>query len=422
MTVLAIILATVGSAALTLSTRVLIGHRRRSAPQQVEQQILCEAPSPDDKLTCELELGHWGWHQASGSEWFGAAWDVDEYGDTQAAPTQAAPEPSEPVAATSGTGKPYTVGPMGNRRPNPEWYDWGQNCQPRFRPYPPKPPTPPTRLAAAPKETTAGVGSRAAVWGSLGGVAALILTVIAFVGSTDGSRFSQSQPSTTVATVTAFTTTVVTTTVTPTATPTTASRTYQPTYATTSLAPSVYSPTNTPQVQVGNDEAFLAAIRQTGSVGDGDADDTLIDMAHGTCRSMDDNIAMDTRIENNPGLGFVEAKAEEAGSYRAYGWRDPETLIDLAMQYYCPTLIVTTAANLTPADATFANGWIALKGNILGPLVGVMKPRALAVCRQLQTEPEWQVVDDVDATDHGNNKSWKQEFVDLAMKAYCPAG
>lgn len=51
---------------------------------------LCDAPSPDDALRCNQELGHYGWHSADGSSWFGDQWEVSEYDDTQAAPTVAA--------------------------------------------------------------------------------------------------------------------------------------------------------------------------------------------------------------------------------------------------------------------------------------------------------------------------------------------
>ena len=413
MIVLAIILATVGSAALTLSARVLIGRRRRPAALWVEQQILCEAPSPDDGLKCDLEMSHWGWHSADGSSWFGSEWSTSEYDDTQAGPTQAAPEPKPAPPEPAPEGR--KVGPMGNRRNWYQWHDWGPMAQPRFRPYPMTAEVPRQPMPPAPTGEHQDGTEVVAKW--MFGLAGIFLVMLMTYGCTRVADMgSSNSTSTSVETVTAFTSTVVTTVVTPTTTP----RTYQPTNLAPS--PSIYSPTNTPPVPVGNDAAFLVAVRQTGTVGEGNADDTLIDMAHGTCRSMDANIAMDASIEHNAGLAFAEAKAEEASTYRENGWRSAEKLIDLAMQYYCPNLIVATPANLTPADATFANGWIALKGNVLGPLVGVMEPRALEVCRKLQREPEWQVVDDVDATDHGNNTSWKQAFVDLAKEAYCPGG
>jgi hypothetical protein len=45
--------------------------------------ILCEAPSPDDSLRCDQEIGHLGWHRCNGTEWFGDCWAVSEWADTQ---------------------------------------------------------------------------------------------------------------------------------------------------------------------------------------------------------------------------------------------------------------------------------------------------------------------------------------------------
>jgi len=47
--------------------------------------ILCEAPSPDDSLRCDQEMGHLAWHRCDGTEWYGDSWAVSEWADTQEA-------------------------------------------------------------------------------------------------------------------------------------------------------------------------------------------------------------------------------------------------------------------------------------------------------------------------------------------------
>jgi hypothetical protein len=54
------------------------------------------------------------------------------------------------------------------------------------------------------------------------------------------------------------------------------------------------------------------------------------------------------------------------------------------------------------------------------PATSIMIKKAHAVRAALQTAPEWEVVQDLDARDAGNNGDYKQEFVALAKQSYCP--
>lgn len=59
-------------------------------PKLSTSLIVCEAASPDYSLTCELEIGHPGWHRNAPTAWFWGVWDVYHRTDTKAEPL---PEP-----------------------------------------------------------------------------------------------------------------------------------------------------------------------------------------------------------------------------------------------------------------------------------------------------------------------------------------
>jgi hypothetical protein len=81
---LALILAITGSALLVGSVLTLRQKRSDKGSAEPEWHApLCDAPSPDNQLTCDLEIGHWGWHQNENHTWFGDAWDIDHWADTQ---------------------------------------------------------------------------------------------------------------------------------------------------------------------------------------------------------------------------------------------------------------------------------------------------------------------------------------------------
>jgi hypothetical protein len=86
MLVLALTLAIAGSA-LLVGAVLTFWHTRRTADATeagAEWQLpCCEAPSPDDNLACDQEFGHSGWHRYGTESWFGDAWDVDHWADTQ---------------------------------------------------------------------------------------------------------------------------------------------------------------------------------------------------------------------------------------------------------------------------------------------------------------------------------------------------
>lgn len=99
--------------------------QRKMKPEPT--MLTCEAPSPDNQLICDLEIGHWGWHRNAETEWFGEVWDIDHWADTQQAEpirqeaTVAAEAwPFGPYPAPPGWRQPlkFDVGPLGNRRPH----------------------------------------------------------------------------------------------------------------------------------------------------------------------------------------------------------------------------------------------------------------------------------------------------------------
>jgi hypothetical protein len=87
MLVVALLLAIAGSALLVGSVLTFRQKRIDRAVAELEWQTsLCEAPSPDDSFHCNLEIGHWGWHRNQATQWFGDAWDIDHWAETQEAP------------------------------------------------------------------------------------------------------------------------------------------------------------------------------------------------------------------------------------------------------------------------------------------------------------------------------------------------
>ena len=81
----AVLLAVLGSLLLSVSA---FGLWPRKAEIWYEPVItVCDAPSPDDSLRCDAEIGHFGWHRCSETSWYGDTWAVDQYSDTQASPT-----------------------------------------------------------------------------------------------------------------------------------------------------------------------------------------------------------------------------------------------------------------------------------------------------------------------------------------------
>ena len=80
--ILPVALALVGGLLLTVAIRGL-----HKSPYEYELQdgagFSCDAPSPDDALRCDQEIGHLSWHRCDGSEWFGDSWAVSEWADTQ---------------------------------------------------------------------------------------------------------------------------------------------------------------------------------------------------------------------------------------------------------------------------------------------------------------------------------------------------
>lgn len=87
MLVIALLLATAGSALLVGSVLTFRQKRIDRDVAELEWRTpLCEAPSPDDSMMCDSEFGHWGWHGNSGTPWFGDAWGVSQWDNTQEAP------------------------------------------------------------------------------------------------------------------------------------------------------------------------------------------------------------------------------------------------------------------------------------------------------------------------------------------------
>lgn len=90
--VIALALGIIGTMLISVSVYGL--HKKRGAKPQAElRTLICEAPSPDNSIKCDLELGHWGWHQNVTETWFGDAWDIDHWANTQQQP-HIDPEPT----------------------------------------------------------------------------------------------------------------------------------------------------------------------------------------------------------------------------------------------------------------------------------------------------------------------------------------
>ena len=85
MIALAIFLAILGSVLLSVSALGL-WQAKKPEIQLESDDFRCNAPSPDDSLFCDAELGHFGWHRCSETSWYGDSWAVDQYSETQAAP------------------------------------------------------------------------------------------------------------------------------------------------------------------------------------------------------------------------------------------------------------------------------------------------------------------------------------------------
>ncbi len=77
----------VAAAALLLSTGIMLvalSVRGLKKPQpHTFTTPACNAPSPDSSLHCQLQIGHLGWHDHTGTSWFGETWNVDHWADTE---------------------------------------------------------------------------------------------------------------------------------------------------------------------------------------------------------------------------------------------------------------------------------------------------------------------------------------------------
>jgi len=143
--------------------------------------------------------------------------------------------------------------------------------------------------------------------------------------------------------------------------------------------------------------------------------------AHAACNSLKSSVRIHTGIED-PALAWSDAKREELNG--PYSWKS-EPLLDLAVDNYCPGVRPAGADRLSdrsPQDLTFIDGWyeLANRYRILSPATAVMMVRAHGVCEALMSAPEWEVVQDLDASDAGNNRDFKAGFVALAKESYCP--
>lgn len=123
MLALALSLAITGSA-LLVGSILTFRHRRGDTQSNGTTWMVCEAPSPDDSLNCTQELGHYGWHRSGETSWFGDAWDVDQWADTEEAPIADSAEPTMSVSDWNKKQYPDIIGPyplkfrigiMGNR-------------------------------------------------------------------------------------------------------------------------------------------------------------------------------------------------------------------------------------------------------------------------------------------------------------------
>jgi hypothetical protein len=107
MNLLALMLAMAGTAVLLGAGTALWISRRSPEPGEPEM-LLCEAPSPDDCLRCDQEIGHLGWHRCEVAEWYGDSWAVSEWADTQ----EALPVDPEPTMSAADWAKLAAVKPI----------------------------------------------------------------------------------------------------------------------------------------------------------------------------------------------------------------------------------------------------------------------------------------------------------------------
>ena len=148
----------------------------------------------------------------------------------------------------------------------------------------------------------------------------------------------------------------------------------------------------------------------------------LPDFAHWACTGFRDTVNRYLRIED-AALAWDDAKRNERQSPYSSDWSDP--LLDLAIDNYCPSVRpagVDPPPQRSPADTTFISGWYGMapqRGLVVA--TAVMMSRAQEVCSELQTTPDWEVIQNVDARMAGNNQEFKKKFVALARKSYCPS-
>jgi hypothetical protein len=89
-----------------------LAEKRESAAREREKLFLaCDHLSPDSRLKCGKTVGHVGWHHCGGSNWFGNAWSVEEFADTEECPA-ADPQDDNMCAASWGSAakRPHGAG------------------------------------------------------------------------------------------------------------------------------------------------------------------------------------------------------------------------------------------------------------------------------------------------------------------------
>lgn len=91
--------------------------RRQRKTKPEPAMLTCEAPSPDNQLTCDLDIGHWGWHRNAETEWFGDAWDIDHWADTQ---QRAHVDPEPTMSAEGWPFGPHPAPPGYTPKPKPK--------------------------------------------------------------------------------------------------------------------------------------------------------------------------------------------------------------------------------------------------------------------------------------------------------------
>jgi hypothetical protein len=104
--IIAIALAVAGTLLISVSIYGLRTPPKPNEPAETNH-YQCEAPSPDDALRCDQEIGHWGWHRNGETSWFGESWDCDHWSDTQASPIPAEPTMLAAVFRQSSKGEKH---------------------------------------------------------------------------------------------------------------------------------------------------------------------------------------------------------------------------------------------------------------------------------------------------------------------------